>query len=256
MSVKLSILIPSIRTENLRRLYDSIKLAFSGEFEAIVASPYPLPDNMQFDNVKLITTWRAPLAAQQEALTQATGEWVSWCADDGWCLPNSYDQAFQLLEGKDYKTIITGKYQEGERKDDNMEKIDYYILNNHHGSQAVFLPENSYMLNCGLVSRKLLLEVGGWDSREFVTCPPGYNDLAVRLNKYGCEFIIPDFMMFECTHMPGETGDHSSIHRAQTLLDEPKFREIWSHPYFSKRISVDLYNYKRTPEKWEMRFGK
>lgn len=254
--MKLSVLVPSIRPANLRRLYDSVKLAFSGEFEMIVASPYPLPEDMQFDNVKLVTTWRAPLAAQQEALTVATGEWINWAADDGYYLPGSIDESFRLLEGADYKTVIMGKYQEGERVNDHMEKVDYYILNNHHGSQAAFLPDNTYMLNCGILSRKILLELGGWDSYNFWVCPIGYNDLAIRLQKYGCKFIIQEKIMFECSHMPGETGDHGPLHRIQVGRDEPMYKEIYNHPYFSKRMAIDLYNFKRTPEVFENRFGQ
>lgn len=255
MSVKLSVLVPSIRPLNLRRLYDSIGTAFSGQWEMIVASPYPLPEDCQFDNVKLITTWRAPLAAQQEALTISTGEYISWCADDGWCLPGSYDEAFKLLEGEDYKTVVMGKYQEGDRVSDQMEKDEYYILNNHDGSRAMFLPDNTYMLNCGILSRQILMELGGWDSATFWACPIGYNDLAIRLQKYGCKFIINQSLMFACTHMPGETGDHGPLHRIQVYRDEPMYREIYNHPFFSKRLAIDVNNWRKSPERFESRFG-
>lgn len=255
MSYKLSVLVPSIRPKNLRRLYDSIDKACSYEFEVIVASPYPLPEDCQFGNVKLIQTWRSPLAAQQQALVESSGEYISWCADDGWCLPGSYDKAFKLLEGEDYKTVIMGMYQEGDRKNDHMENEEYYILNNHDGSNAAFIPSRCYMLNCGVLSKKILIELGGWDSIKFRTCPPGYNDLAVRLQKYGCKFIINPELMFACTHLPGLMGDHAPIHNVQTMRDEPMFKEIWSHPYYSKRIAVDLNNWEKSPEVWESRFG-
>jgi len=256
MSYKLSVLVPSIRTHGLKPLYDSIVNACSEPFEMLVASPYDLPEELsKLDNVKLARTWRSPLAAQQEALTHATGEYISWCADDGICTLGSYDKAFKLLEGKDYKAIVTGKYQEGDRKDDNMEQDKYYILNNHYGSQALFLPKDSYMLNCGIVSRKILLELGGWDSYSFHVCPVGYNDLAIRLKKYECEFIISKEIMFICSHEPGETGTHGPIHRIQVFRDEPMYKEIYNHPYFSKRLSVDINNFERTAVKWEPRFG-
>ncbi len=256
MSYKLSVLVPSIRPQNLLRLYDSILSACSYDFEMVVASPFPLPDDMKFDNVKLVHTMRAPLAAQQEALTHASGEYISWASDDGYYLPGSIDISFRLLEGKDYKTVIMGKYQEGERKNDHMEKDDYYILNNHHGSQAYFLPENMFMLNCGIISRQILLELGGWDSKNFWVCPIGYNDLAIRLQKYGCKFIIQQEMMFECSHMPGETGDHGPIHRIQVFRDEPMYKEIYNHPYFSKRLAINIDNWKESPAVFENRFGR
>lgn len=257
MSVKLSVLVPSIRPNNLQKLYDSIKSSFSGAFEMIVASPYELPESLNNDNgVKLITTHRPPLAAQQQALIESTGEWITWAADDGYYLPGALDESFRLLEGQNYKTVIMGKYQEGEKKDDHMEGNDYYILTNHVQSTCFFISEGTLMLNCGVLSRQILMEMGGWDAGSFHTCPPGYNDLAVRLQNYSCKFIIQTSMMFECSHLPGVLGDHAPLHFEQTLRDEPMFKEIWNHPYFSKRLAINLENYKKSPVRWERRFGK
>lgn len=257
MSLKLSVLVPSIRPANLGRLYNSVIEAFSGEFEFLVIGPYGLPDELKTKpNVRFIEDWGSPLRAQQIGLIESMGEYISWCADDGWCTPQSYDKAFKLLEGEDYKTVIMGKYQEGERQNNHMEENHYYILNNHVQSNCFFIPENTWMLNCGVVSRKILLELGGWDAGTFRTCPQGYNDMAIRLQKYGCKFIVNPDIMFECTHMPGTTGDHGPIHTVQTTIDEPMFKEIYNHPYFSKRLAIDLNNWKKSPAKWNARFGK
>lgn len=254
--MRLTVLVPSIRKDNLPRLYKSVRDSFTGQFEFIVIGPYGVPDVLKdAPGVKWIEDWGSPLRAQQRGLTEATGEYITWAADDGWYLPEALDKAFELLQGKDYKTVVMGKYQEGDRKNDHMEKPEYYLLNNHHGSQTVFLPENCWMLNCGILSRKILYELGGWDAKNFQTCPPGYNDLAIRLQNYGCKFIIQEEMMFACTHLPGETGDHGPIHRVQTMRDEPMFKEIWNHPYFSKRIAIDLNNWQQSPARWENRFG-
>ena len=255
--MKLSVLVPSIRPYNLNRLYESIKNSCSHKFEMIVIGPYELPEELRGKkDVIYIADWGSPLRAQQIGLCSAQGEYISWAADDGVYLTGALDIAFRLLEGKDYKTVVMGKYQEGDRKDDHMEQDKYYILNNHFGSNAAFIPENCWMLNCGVVSRKILLEIGGWDSYKFHTCPPGYNDLAVRLQKYDCKFIIQKEMMFSCSHLPGLLGDHAPIHNIQTMRDEPMFKEIWSHPFYSKRIAVDLKNWIKAPERWTPRFGE
>lgn len=256
--MKLSVLVPSIRKENLQRLYESIGDALKlSSWEMVIIGPYGLPDILKdVYNVRFIEDWGPPLRAQQRGLVEAQGDYISWAADDGWYLPNSLDRAFELLEGKDYKTVIMGKYQEGDRKDDHMETDKYYILNNHDGSRAYFLPENTYMLNCGVISRQILLELGGWDANQFWVCPIGYNDLAIRLQKYGCPFIIQQEMMFACTHLPGETGDHGPIHNTQVYRDQPMYQEIYNHPYFSKRISIDVNNWQKAPAKWDARFGR
>lgn len=255
--MKLSVLIPSIRPHLLQGLYNSIGKAFSGEFEAIIISPFDLPESLKnVDNVKWIQSWQSPIAAQQHGLVESTGEYISWASDDGVYLPGSLDVAFKSLEGKDYKTVVMGKYREGDANTDAMVKDDYYILSNHAGSMAQFIPMNFYMLNVGVLSRKLLIELGGWDAATFQVCPYAYTDLAIRLQKYNCPFIIQQEEMFKCSHMPDCTGDHAPIHLGQIYFDEPMFKEIYNHPYWSKRMAIDLNNWQKAPARWERRFGK
>lgn len=254
--MKLTLICPGIRTDNWIKSYNSIGKSFSGEYEVIFIGPHNLPKELEgLDNVRFIQDFGPPLKCQQMGLVEAKGEYISWFADDGFYLPGALDEAFKLLEDKDYKTVVMGKYQEGDRKDGHMEENPYYILNNHVQSTCYFIPENTWMLNCGLLSKKILLELGGWDAFNFHTCPPGYNDLAIRLQKYGCEFLVLEPLMFSCTHLPGHAGDHGPIHDTQTLRDEPKFKEIWNHPYFSKRLAIDINNWKIAPKKWQARFG-
>ncbi len=255
--MKLSVICPSIRPHNLKVLYDSIGQAFSGEYEFIVIGPFDLPDTLKdIPNVKWIQDWGSPVRAQQIGLVNSIGEYITWVADDGILLSKSIDKSFELLEGKDYKTVIMGKYREGDGDTDPMVRDEYYVLNNHAGSIVQFMPENTLMLNCGVVSKQILLELGGWDAKTFQVCPYAYHDLAIRLQKYGCPFIIQQEEMFKCSHMPDHQGDHSSIHIAQLYFDEPVFKEIYNHPYFSKRIAISIDNWKEAQPRWERRFGR
>jgi hypothetical protein len=252
--VKLSVLVPSIRTENLKNLYDSIKQSFSEEFEFIVASPYDLPWVLKdIYNVKLIKTYRSPLAAQQQALIQSTGEWIIWCADDGECLPDMLDDSFKLLEGKDYKTIIVSKYLEGNNPV-GMENKEYYMLHTHDNMRLKGVPINAMLLNCGVVSNQLLVELGGWDASKFEVCPMGYTDFSIRALKYGAEFILQDKPVFKCSHEPGLEGSHAPIHNAQTRKDEPIFKMIYYKE--NDRMVIPLDNWKQTEEVWSRRFNE
>lgn len=251
----LTVIVPGIRVKNWKKLYDSVKQAFSGSWEIIFISPYTLPKELVLlDNVRLIQSWRNPITCQQLGLLQSKGDYITWAADDGYYLPKSLDIAIESLKDKNYKAIVMGKYQEGDRLNDAMEKIDYYILSNHISMQLPFVPKNYYMLNCGVVSKKLLIELGGWDCENFEVCPLSYNDFAIRAQRYGCEFIIQDDIMFACGHMPGHTGDHGPIHEAQTLRDHPIFEEIYRNPSAINRIAVSLNGWINTAEKWERRF--
>jgi hypothetical protein len=252
----LTVIVPGIRVKNWKRLYDSVSAAFSGTWEIIFISPYTLPKELVLlPNVRLIGSHRSPIACQQQGLLASKGRYITWAADDGWYLPNSLDKSFDLLKEKNYKTIVMGKYQEGDRVSDVMEKIDYYILTNHETMRLPFVPRGTYMLNCGVVSRKLLIELGGWDAENFEVCPLSYNDFAIRSQKYGCEYIIQEETMFGCTHFPGEMEDHGPVHRAQVLHDHPIFEQIYTNTLSQNRIAVNLNGWKNAPEKWARRFG-
>lgn len=254
---QLSVICPSIRTHRLLELYESISKSFSGTWELIVVSPYALPPELEAkDNVQWIESWRSPLACQQMGLIASKGELISWCADDGICLPNSYDIAFKSIENEPYTTIVTGKYQEGERVNDNMEVDWYYKLSNHDSMKLPGVPKDALMLNCGIVHRSLLFELGGWDSSLFQACPLGYSDFAIRAYKFGCKFILQPEVMFSCTHEPGMTGSHGPIHLSQTYHDQPLFSGIYSTPSaYLLRHSIPIDNWKKSAEKWNERFG-
>lgn len=253
---KLSVLVPSIRPQNLEKLYKSVEKAFSGTFEFVVASPYELPSFLkEKDNVQYIQTWRSPIAAQQQALVGSRGEFITFAADDGVYLPNCLDIAYKTLENEPYTTIVTGKYQEGERVNDCMEKDDYYILSTHESMQLPGVPKDCYMLNVGLIYRSLLIDLGGWDASLFQVCPLAYTDFAIRAYRFGCKFILQQEPMFECGHMPGETGDHKPIHNAQIFHDQPLFNGIYCMPStYLMRQNISVNNWRNSAEKWAERF--
>lgn len=251
---QLSVLVPGIRNENWLTLYNSVAEAFSGSWEIIFAGPYDLPAELQEkDNVHYIQTWRSPIAAQQQCLIVSRGDLITWAADDGTYLPGSLDDAFNLLKDEPYTTIVTCKYFEGDNPTD-MDNDRYYTLSNHESMKLEYLPKDCLMLNCGVISRSLLIELGGWDSVSFQACPMSYSDFAIRAYRYGCKFILQQKVMFKCAHEPGMTGTHGPIHVSQINYDEPMFRGIYSHKSALLRQNIDINNWKKSAEKWSMRF--
>lgn len=254
MIYDLSVLVPGIRTGNWKRLYDSVEKSFSGNWEIIFIGPYDLPEELKNkENVVYVQSWRSPIACQQQALCMARGETISWAADDGFYLPNSLNIAHKLLINEPYTTIVTAKYMEGENPI-GMDDESYYVLYNHASMKLPFIPKNAYMLNCGLIPRILLVELGGWDSSAFQTCPMAYSDFAIRAYRHGCKFILQKEIMFSCSHEPGTTGTHGPIHYAQTEHDEPLFRGIYSHESCLIREKIRLENWEDTELKWNRRF--
>jgi hypothetical protein len=278
MKYELTVLCPGIRTKNWKRLFDSIPEAFKGSWEIIFIGPYDLPVELKgIDNVKYIEDWGSPIRCQQLGLSFVEGVFVTWAADDGYFLKDSLTIAYDKIMKDSYiashgeklinflgltntgiafnhKKVVMGKYQEGPRVNDGMEKDWYYILSNHDSMKMGGVPVGSYMLNVGLVPTVLLKIIGGWDASTFEVCPMAYNDLAIRLQKHGVKFIIQDEMMFSCSHMPGHEGDHGPIHDAQIYHDEPIFSDIYRIP--NDRVYINIDNWVIAPEKWTRRFGK
>lgn len=253
----LTVLCPGIRTNNWEKLYNSIVDAYKGDWEIIFISPYELPDKLKMikkNNIKLIKDWGSPIRCQQRGLCSSEGKYITWAADDGVFLPGSLDVAFSKVEGKNYKTIIMGKYTEGSGNTLPMLNNYYYYLNNHDSCKLPFVPPDSLMLNVGIVSYQLLKELGGWDC-QFEVCPMAYNDFAIRAKKYGAEFIIQDELMFKCSHMPGHEGDHGPIHDAQMWHDHPIFTLRYAGVNEPEMI-ISMDNWELSPERWVRRFGK
>ena len=282
MKYQLTVLCPGIRTKNWLRLYESIGESFAHSWEIIFIGPYGLPEELRDKpNVTWIEDWGSPIRCQQIGLLSAQGVFITWAADDGFFLPGALTIAFnKFFEGVidtaktenqevvfkamdwhtstgiafDYKKLVMGKYQEGPRVNDGMEKDWYYILSNHESMKIPGVTKGFYMLNVGIVPTILLREVGGWDAASFEVCPMAYNDLALRLQNFGVEFVIQDEMMFSCSHLPGLAGDHAPIHNAQIYHDEPLFKYIYKN-HGATRIFIDIDNWKDAPDRWTRRFS-
>lgn len=251
--MNLSVICPGIRTQNWSRLYESINNDFTGTWEIIFVGPYELPEELKCcRNIKYIQDWGSPIRCQQMGLLKAEGDYITWAADDGYFLKGALNIAFSKLEPN---ALVMGKYYEGNNNGDfPMQDNSYYILSNHDATKIKYVPKNYYMLNVGVVPRDILLKLGGWDC-QFEVCPMAYNDLAIRLQRYGIKFIIQNEMMFTCSHLPGHEGDHGPIHDAQTQHDEQLFREIYSYSASTGRIEIKLNNWEKSPNRWLRRFG-
>jgi len=255
----LSILVPAIRVKNWEVLYHSIGESFSGEWELILVSPYDLPEAMKrHSNIKLIKDWGSPIRCRQIALLHAAGNWICYAADDVIFLKGSLDIAFRKLElsAMDYKTVIVGKYVEGTADIRHMLTNTYYQLSYHADMKKTlkYIPKNYWLINTGVVSKKLLIGLGGWDCR-FEVCALACVDLSIRLQNYHVVTLLQEEPIFSSTHMPGETGDHEPIHKAQTEHDQPLFAKIYGKKNSINRTGIDINNWKNVPARWERRFG-
>ena len=261
----LSILLPAKRDYNWVKLYNSIDKSFSGEWELIIVTTKELPEGLLGKtNIKLLYSQQSPLQKRQMALNYADGKYISWMADDSVLLPGEFDNAFKMLEGKDYKHLVVLKYLEGESQKmgsnqeiyptthDFMKSDEYYCLDTHYHSIATYAPKGLPLLCNAILTRQVMWEIGGFDS-VFQTDPMAYNDLAIRLSKIGSTYDIYPEITQITGHMPGTTGDHAAIHYAQTEDDEPLFKAMYHNKKSLDRIKIPLDNWKNADKVWKAR---
>lgn len=260
-SVNISVIMPTIRTKLLQGVYDSLKKSFHGKWELVLVGPYdPPPELMKTGNVQYIKSFASPIVCRQQALKKAVGDWICYAADDVTFLKNSLDRSYALVKDKDYRTIVVGKYLENtsfwKPFNARMMKKEYYTLYHHDALKEVMekFPHDWFIINTGLVSRKLLLEVGGWDV-EFEVCSIACCDISMRLQNYGCKCILQDDPIFRSTWDPGFEGDHGPIHAAHTEHDIPLLEKVWLAPDSKNRKIVDLEKWREKPTRWSRRFG-
>ena len=243
--MKLSIIVPGIRNQNWIKLYESVNV--HDLWEIIFVGPYAPPIKLsEQNNVKYIHSFRSPCTCQQIGLHFSTGDYITWAADDGVFLPGALQYSIDMAKER---TVVVGKYLEGETPE-NMESEDYYRFKYHKAYRLKGVPQECLIFNCGVISKKFLMELGGWDCIfEATTC--SHADLGIRAYKAGAEMILQDKVMFKCSHQPGKTGDHKPIHEAMKR-DLKRLKQIYSKP----RQPVNLDNWKQTPVRWVERFGK
>lgn len=247
--MKLSVIVPSIRTENLEKLWWSIYEPSNFTFELIVISPFKRPNGIPHS--QWIKSNKSPNACQQQGLIEARGEYITFAADDGIFLPNSINEAFHLLDKDNYKSIVVGRYLEGDNPI-GMKSEDYYRFKYHKPYRLAGINPEWLIFNCGIISRKFILELGGWDAENFEVPTIAHADLGIRAQKAGAKMVLMKEPMFKCSHQPGKSGDHAPIHNAQTKRDMPRFQEMYARS--NDRIKIDIENWQNTPEVWSERF--
>lgn len=254
--MKLSVIVPSIRIEKIVHLYDSIMDSFNDTFEMIVVGPYPiiwpLSNN---DNIKWIESKRSPNACQQQGLLGAKGKYITFAADDGVFLPGALDEAMNAINfataEDDGNFIVVGRYLEGDNPI-GMTSQDYYRFKYHKPYRLAGINPEWLIFNCGIISRKFILELGGWDAESFETTTCAHADLGIRAHKAGARMLLMPDVMFKCSHEPGKSGTHAPVHRAMIKRDLPRFQEMYAKP--NDRINIELNNWQYTPEIWGERF--
>lgn len=253
MTYDLSVFLGGIRTENWKRLYDSIESSVGDyTWELVICSPYELPDELKDkDNIKLIIDWGAPTRCYQIAGINCSGKYICYASDDGWFLGNELEKRLDKLENNpNEKYVIVTKYIEAGNDYPNW----VYTLKMHDNLRYNTYPNHYVLFNVCLMHNKYFRALGGFDC-QFEVCPLAFVDFGIRVQRDSQAVEMDYTNIFECTQNPGHEGDHGPIHDAQLNHDQPIMDKIYSQPEVVNRINIDIDNWTQEPERWTRRFA-
>ena len=108
--IKLSIVVPTIRTHLLEDLYQSFCSSCGDySFEVIFVGPFDIPASLEEkDNVIYIKDYGQPSRAAQLGLIEASGDLFCWVTDDCFCYPNTLSKTINFYITNCIDTDIVG----------------------------------------------------------------------------------------------------------------------------------------------------
>jgi len=188
-------------------------------------------------------------------MKKASGRYITWTADDGWFLPDGLAECIQELDDNplEKKCIVT-QYNEGGQDGLGPVENNMYCINTHRDVRSSFYPDHFLVFNSVVLPTQYFHDLGGFDCR-FEVCPMAFVDFGARAQLDGIDVTLQS-AIFECTHSPGEEGDHAPIHHAQLEHDSPLYRTIWSEVSCLERIKIDYDNWQETTPVWGRRFDE
>jgi glycosyltransferase involved in cell wall biosynthesis len=250
--MKLSIIVPTIRTEKWDQLYASVLNSCTNpaiDIEMVMVGPEPNINSQCWAdrNTKFIRSFLSPNASQQLGLVFSTGDIITYAADDCIFEPGMIDKCLDaLLENNSKTHIVIAKYSEGngDQSDD-----EYYKLTKAY-PKAKYIEDDWWIFNCAFIHADYMKWLGGFDS-IFQIPAFGYADLAVRAQRAGCKVTFVREKLLHCEH--GQP-DHGPIEVAHVYEDSPLYQI--THENQSVRVQIPLDNYKDLKPFWSKRYAQ
>ena len=148
---EVSLILPSIRTARLPKLYESILKSTKRNFELVICGPSPLPEELKdLRNVKYIKDYGSPVRASNIAASLCEGKVYTWLADDCSFFENSLDQCLDEFYdmGAAQNNVLVAKYYEGQQGSTDRETLqpDSYFRINHSPAGSPHVPLDWWLL--------------------------------------------------------------------------------------------------------------
>lgn len=252
---EISIALPSIRPQNLPKVYESILRSTKRTFEMVVVSPFPLPEELKLvSNVKHFVDFGSPVRCNQLAMILSEGKYLYHHSDDGYFFPDALDKNIDLLEsmGGDDSNVVVGKYSESKdlSHKERYQDDDYYRIVNAYPCNKEFIPNDWFIFNVALMYQSFFNRLGGFDcSFQCTACAHG--DFSIRAYNFGAKVQLSQIPFIMADH---DQSDHYTIEFTQGNYDIPRFRDKHKGPLSLLTSCVDINNWKNAEQIWSKRF--
>lgn len=262
----ISIILPSIRSQNLIRWYQAADLACQNhKWEVIIVSPYDLPAELDFKkNIKYLKSDRNPTVCKQTGILLAAGEFLFNTTDDALLKPHSIDDMVNLWETEKLQPfdIINGRYREGALDVNTLEPLNNlppelpseYWNTYHHQSLRLpgINPEWKISLHF-FMKLATFYDIGGLRCEDYQYSVFPILEMCFRLQFYGGRIIDTKNEVSWCSHLPNNDGDHGPIASAM-IEDERIFQKRWQSNIYARNLRKDYDDWKTQDFKWSRRF--
>lgn len=247
--IDISIIIPSIRVQNLYKINEQIKSSISPfSYELIIIGPEIPP--VKLDNCIYIKSFSCPVVAAQLGTIVANGRLIVQGSDDARYFPGTLANCIRLYDQFcNEKDFVAVKYSE------NMLGRDpnYFTCNFHDDLRLPSLNNMRFSPLC-LLSTKRFREIGGWDCINFSCLNMPALDLCFRLQLDGGRLYFSPDIVLDCVWEQGESGTHKPVHFGELQNDIPNFNRIWRNN--EQKIYINYMNWQFAPTMWERRFNQ
>ena len=274
MKKTVSLVVPSIRPQNLLKFYTSVEKACKkNSFEIVIPSPYLLPNELlSKGNVKFLHTYANPTISFQMAALLCDAEYIYNTVDDGLVREGAIDSAIELFKTLSNKDSINMRYNEAVLDANTLEPFSpevqkqnllghkdnppYYWVAWSHGDLRLPGIMRHWKISPHFFMKfDYFYELGGFDC-NFEYSNHCLHDLAFRVQANGGQVVESIEPAFEASHLPGKSGDHGPIVDAQLGPDLTRFNQIYSNPRAAfERIYLDYNDWRDKPDVWSRRFN-
>lgn len=248
--IDISILVPSVRVQNLPHVYKTIEENIGDyTFEMVVVSPFNIPDMPK--NVKYLRDYGSPNRAMQLAGIISEGYLLMNCADDATFvsggLKDVIDQYYDN-ENTKYNYMVAVQYTE-----DHRERMPGYWVTHTHDDLRLPTVPNVQFSAVHLCQRDFWRGLGGYDCQYD---NPNFSTIEFMLRAMRDPFTkveLSNKVVYDVHWTQGASEEiRKPVHYSTLEHDIPLFKAQMSKP---RPFEIDLQNWQSADRVWKRRFS-